>query len=49
MSDRAVKWLYKHDKLFPNIVTSAECISISSLYAQTGIETHSLKVLFKLV
>ena len=35
VSDRAVKWLYKHDKLFPNIITSAECISISSRYTHT--------------
>lgn len=31
VSDRAVKWLYKHDKLFPNIIPSAECTKRTSL------------------
>lgn len=41
VSDRAIKWLYKHDKLFPNIITSAESICISSLYTETGIQICS--------
>ena len=31
----SVKWLCKHDKLFPNIITSADSRMICSLYAET--------------